>query len=44
MEPVLLVHGYSAESDSEEEAAVARIFGNLPRDLKKKSSTRRSSM
>ena len=36
MEPVLLVHGYSAESASDDEADVARIFGNLPQDLKEK--------
>lgn len=36
MEPVLLVHGYSAESASDDEADVARIFGNLPKDLKEK--------
>src|SRR4051794_16174782 len=34
MEPVLLVHGYSAESARDEPAEVARIFGNLPHDLK----------
>jgi hypothetical protein len=33
-EPVLLVHGYSAETASAKEADVARIFGNLPEDLK----------
>jgi hypothetical protein len=35
MEPVILVHGYSAEGDSSEPAAVARIFGTLQDDLKK---------
>lgn len=36
MEPVLLVHGYSAESAVNAAADVARIFGNLPEDLKAK--------
>jgi len=36
MEPVLLVHGYSAESPRNNVADVARIFGNLPEDLKGK--------
>jgi hypothetical protein len=34
MEPVLLVHGYSAESAGSAAAEVARIFGDLPKDLK----------
>jgi hypothetical protein len=38
MEPVLLVHGYSAESAANNAADVARIFGNLPEDLKSKLS------
>ncbi|MBV8891596.1 MAG: hypothetical protein JO266_06415 [Acidobacteria bacterium] len=36
MEPVLLVHGYSAESAKNEPEAVAQIFGNLPQDLETK--------
>ena len=34
MEPILLVHGYSAESAKDNEADVARIFGSLPDDLR----------
>jgi hypothetical protein len=34
MEPVLLVHGYSAESAKNEPPDVARIFGNLPEGLR----------
>ena len=38
MEPVLLVHGYSAESADDNAADVAQIFGHLPEDLKSKLS------
>jgi hypothetical protein len=34
MEPILLVHGYSAESANSDLADVARIFGQLPDGLK----------
>src|ERR1700738_4499416 len=34
MEPILLVHGYSAESTNTDPADVARIFGQLPDGLK----------
>lgn len=35
MEPILLVHGYSAESAKGESADVRAIFGSLPDDLRK---------
>ena len=35
MEPILLVHGYSAESAKNDAVDVAQIFGTLPDDLKK---------
>ena len=38
MEPVLLVHGYSAESAKNDAEDVAQIFGHLPQDLKTKLS------
>jgi hypothetical protein len=34
MEPILLVHGYSAESAEDNAAEAARIFGTLPNDLR----------
>lgn len=36
MEPILLVHGYSAESAKNDAASVSGIFGTLPGDLKTK--------
>src|SRR4051812_15622634 len=38
MEPVLLVHGYSAESADTTATGVAHIFGHLPEDQKDKLS------
>lgn len=33
MNPLLLIHGYSAESDEETPAAITSIYGTLPKDL-----------
>jgi len=34
MKPIVLIHGYSAESDQSTAASIAGIYGTLPRDLK----------
>ena len=34
MEPIVLIHGYSAESKDTTEAAIASIYGALPKSLK----------
>ena len=35
MKPIVLIHGYSAESESATRAAVEKIYGSLPRRLKR---------
>src|ERR1035441_10566592 len=34
MEPIVLIHGYSAESKDMTPAAIASIYGSLPKSLK----------
>lgn len=34
MEPIVLIHGYSAESKQSTPAAIVEIYGTLPRDLR----------
>ena len=34
MEPIILLHGYSAESATDDALDVQKIFGNLPTDLR----------
>ena len=35
MEPIVLIHGYSAESKGMDAAAIATIYGSLPQSLKR---------
>src|SRR5262245_41882173 len=34
MKPIVLIHGYSAESKESTAASIASIYGTLPKDLK----------